>query len=257
MRDRTTTSPSRCWQSRRSPTRCCSRWSRPRCRTIQHDLHTTTTGAAWILTAYLLSASRRDADRRPARRHVRQEAHAGRSRSGVLALGTLLAALATTIGVMIVAPRDPGHRRRRLPARVRDHPRRVPARAGRRTGSRMISAIVGHRRRPRHRARRADRPAPRYHWLFWFPLVAGRRRRRRRRRLHPRVADPHAGAHRLARRGAALAGWLVALLVRGQRGPSWGWTSARDARPASRSRCVLAAVWVGRRVAHRRRRSST
>lgn len=29
----------------------------PALLTIQHDLHTTTTGAAWILSAYLLSAS--------------------------------------------------------------------------------------------------------------------------------------------------------------------------------------------------------
>ena len=55
---------------------------------------------------------------------------------GVLGAGTLLAALATDIEVLIVGPRDPGLRRRHLPAGVRDHPRRVPARSASRPASR-------------------------------------------------------------------------------------------------------------------------
>ena len=50
----------------------------PALLTIQHDLDTTTAGAAWILTAYLLSASVVTPIAGPARRHVRQEADDGR-----------------------------------------------------------------------------------------------------------------------------------------------------------------------------------
>ena len=49
----------------------------PALPTIQVDLNASTTGATWILTAYLLSACVVHADRRPAGRHVRQEEDAG------------------------------------------------------------------------------------------------------------------------------------------------------------------------------------
>ncbi len=48
----------------------------PALPTLQEDLHTSPTGVTWIFTAYLLARLGRDADRRPPRRHVRQEAHA-------------------------------------------------------------------------------------------------------------------------------------------------------------------------------------
>ena len=101
----------------------------PALPTIQHDLHASETGVTWLLTGYLLSASVGDGDPRPPRRHVRQGARppldAGRLRRGDAARG----------GVALARrpdrrPRDPGRRRRDLPALVRDHPRRVPARAG-------------------------------------------------------------------------------------------------------------------------------
>src|SRR5689334_4571362 len=74
----------------------------PALPTLQHDLHTTETGTTWLLTGFLLSAS------------------VGTSIIGrlgdmygkerlllwtllVLSAGTLLAALATSLGVMIVA----------------------------------------------------------------------------------------------------------------------------------------------------------
>ena len=69
---------------------------------IQHDLHTTTAGAAWILTAYLLSASVCT----PIAGRLGDMF--GKKRTMVivlliLAAGTALAALATSIGVMITA----------------------------------------------------------------------------------------------------------------------------------------------------------
>src|SRR5438034_11195957 len=74
----------------------------PALLTIQHDLDTTTAGAAWILTAYLLSASVVT----PIAGRLGDMY--GKKRTMVvvlivLAFGTLLAALATSIGVMIVA----------------------------------------------------------------------------------------------------------------------------------------------------------
>ena len=71
-------------------------------------------------------------------------------------------------------PRDPGRRRRDLPARLRDHPRRVPARAG----GHLDRADLGdlrHRRRPRPRARRRDRRPP-VRALDLLVLGAGRPR---------------------------------------------------------------------------------
>ena len=74
----------------------------PALLTIQHDLNTTTTGAAWILSAYLLSAS-----------VITPIAGRLGDMYGkklvmvavliVLAAGTALAGVATSIGVMIVA----------------------------------------------------------------------------------------------------------------------------------------------------------
>ncbi|HYX75639.1 MAG TPA: MFS transporter, partial [Gaiellaceae bacterium] len=74
----------------------------PALLTIQHDLNTTTAGAAWILTAYLLSASvitpiaGRLGDMYGKKRVMVAVLI-------VLALGTALAGLASSIGVMIVA----------------------------------------------------------------------------------------------------------------------------------------------------------
>ena len=99
-----------------------------------------------------------DADRRPPRRHLRQEARArdrARGPRGRLAHG----------GPRQHAraddrrPRDPGPRRRDLPARLRDHPRRVPAPAHRRL-DRPDVRPARHRRRARDRALRRDPRQP-------------------------------------------------------------------------------------------------
>ena len=74
----------------------------PALLTIQHDLHTSATGAAWILTAYLLSASVLT----PIAGRLGDMF--GKKRAlvvalVVLAVGTALAGIASHIGVMIVA----------------------------------------------------------------------------------------------------------------------------------------------------------
>jgi MFS family permease len=90
----------------------------PALLTIQHDLDTTTAGAAWILTAYLLSASVVT----PIAGRLGDMY--GKKRTMVvvlvvLAFGTLLAALATSIGVMIAARviQGPAARSSRSPSR--------------------------------------------------------------------------------------------------------------------------------------------
>src|ERR1039457_1652880 len=70
--------------------------------TIQHDLHTTQDTVTWVLTAYLLSASIFT----PILGRVGDKV--GKSRVlvvtlGALAVGSLLAAIASSVGVLIVA----------------------------------------------------------------------------------------------------------------------------------------------------------
>jgi len=113
----------------------------PALLTIQEDLHTTPAGAAWILTAYLLSASVFT----PIAGRLGDMY--GKKRTMVvvlivLALGTLLAALATSIGVMIVARVIQGAGGAIFPLSfsiIRDEfpPPRVPH------GIALISAILG------------------------------------------------------------------------------------------------------------------
>ena len=101
---------------------------------IQEELGTTTTAVTFVLTGFLLTASISTPI------VGRLGDMFGKERMlvitlSVFALGSLdLRALALDRGPDR-RPRDPGHGRRRLPARVRDHPRRVSAREGRRPRS--------------------------------------------------------------------------------------------------------------------------
>ena len=99
-------------------------------------------------------------------------------------------------------PRGPGRRRRDLPARLRDHPRRVPARARRRR-DRPDLGHLRHRRRRRPRAGRPDRRPPRLHVDLLAQPGRDPRRRRRHALLRARVAGQDAGEDRLGRRRAA------------------------------------------------------
>ena len=138
--------------------------------TIQQDLHTDQTTVTWVLTAYLLSASiftpiiGRIGDK------------VGKERMfvvalGALAIGSLIAALAASIGPMIVARVIQGIGGGVLPISLRHHPRRVPGAEG--PGRRR------HRSRrwpPSGRASASCSPARssnllNYHWLFWIPMI--------------------------------------------------------------------------------------
>src|ERR671931_277836 len=206
----------------------------PALLTIQHDLRTTTAGAAWILSAYLLSASvvtpiaGRLGDMFGKKRLLVIVLV-------VLAAGTALAGLATSISVMIVARVIQGAGGAIFPlafAIIRDEfPReRVPH------GIALISAMLG-----------IVLAGPivehfSYHWLFWFPLVAV-------------VAaiigtivfvpeSPVRTPGRIDPIGAALlSGWLVALLIPVSEGESWGWTSSKTLALFGVA-AVLIPIWI-------------
>jgi MFS family permease len=142
----------------------------PALPTMQHDLHTTENGITWLLTAYLLSASVGTAIL------GRLGDMYGKERLllvtlVILAVGTLLAAVSSSLGVIIVARFIQGAAGGIFPLAfgiVRDEfPREKVAGSigllssilGVGAGIGIVSAglIVEHLN---------------YHWLFWFPLVA-------------------------------------------------------------------------------------
>ncbi|PWR15512.1 MFS transporter [Micromonospora sicca] len=192
--------------------------------TIQHDLHTSQNTVTWVLTAYLLSASIFT----PILGRVGDMV--GKERMLVvslaaLALGCLLAAVAPSIGVLIVArviqgiggavfPLSFGIIRDEFPAaRVASAVAAISAivAAGGGLGVVLAGPIV---------------TTLDYRWLFWIPMVV--------------VGLTALAAHLFVpesplrtpgridwRATVLLSGWLVALLLPISKGSAWGWTSGR------------------------------
>ena len=100
---------------------------------------------SWVLTGFLLSASIAT----PIVGKLGDLYGKGRMLTAVLVLfsvGAVINALAGSIEVVIAGRAAAGRGRRRLPARVRDRPRHVPARAHRRRAG-IVIGDLRHRRR--------------------------------------------------------------------------------------------------------------
>lgn len=212
----------------------------PALLTIQNDLHTTTSGAAWILTAYLLSASVFT----PVAGRLGDMF--GKKRAlvvvlVVLAAGTALAGLSSSIGLMIFARVVQGVGGAVFPLAfgiIRDEfPReRIPH------GIALISAIMGIGGGLGIVLAGPIVQNLSYHWLFWVPLfgiglaTAG-----------IVVSVPESPIRTPGRidplGGVLLAGWLVALLVAVSEGPGWGWGSARTLGLFAAA-VAIALLWV-------------
>jgi EmrB/QacA subfamily drug resistance transporter len=207
---------------------------------IQRDLHTTQSTVTWILTAYLLSASVAT----PIVGRIGDTAGKKKVLVAtliVLCLGSLVAALATSIGVMIGARVIQGFGGAVLPlsfAIIRDEfpPQRVGSAigfaaallaVGGGAGVVLAGPIVG---------------VLDYHWLFWIPLMAT---------VLCAVAttfivpeSPVRGPTRVSWTAALLlSGWLVALIVAVSQGQAWGWTSMRTLGLVATG-LVLLVTWV-------------
>jgi len=207
---------------------------------LQRDLHTSTSGVAWVFTAYLLAASvvtpiaGRLGDMFGKKR-VLVIALAG------LAAGSLLAAVATSLTVMIAARTIQGLGGAIFPLAfgiLRDEfPRERVAGAialvsgilgiGGGLGIVLAGPILDHLS---------------YHWLFWIPLAVTSVAAVAAIRFIPESTSRAPGnIHWLG--GALLSAWLVALLVAVSEGPTWHWGSTKTLGLFVIA-AVLAAAWV-------------
>jgi MFS family permease len=216
----------------------------PALREIQIDLHTTTSSVAWVLTAYLLSASVAT----PILGRLGDMF--GKKRLLVVALaivgaGTLIAALASSIGPMVVGRALQGAGGAVFPLAygiIRDEFPRARV-AG---GIALISAILGIGGGLGTVLAGPITTHLSYHWLFWLPLVFTVAAA-----LGALLVIPESPVRRPGRidfTGALLlSGWLTALLVGISQGASWGWGSGRTLGLFLLSG-VIFAVWIGAEV---------
>ncbi len=208
--------------------------------TVQHQLHTTQDTVTWVLTAYLLSASimtpilGRTGDM------------IGKERVFVatliaLAVGSLMAALAPSIAVMIVARVIQGAGGGMIPVAfgiIRDEfpAEKVAGAVGSLASLTAVGAGLG-----------IVLAGPivnalDYHWLFWLPLILT---------IVAAVSavlfvpeSPVRTPGRISWLPAVLlSAWLVALLVALSEAPDWGWGSARVIGLLAAA-VVLAAAWI-------------
>jgi EmrB/QacA subfamily drug resistance transporter len=208
--------------------------------TIEHALHTDQRTVTWVLTAYLLSASVFT----PIVGRVGDKV--GKERMlvftlGALTVGSVLAALATSVGVLIAARVVQGIGGGVLPLTfgiIRDEfPReRVAGAIG--TAAALLAVGGG-------AGLVVSGPvveALSYHWLFWLPMMMT---------LAAAVAAyffvPESPVRTPGRinvvSAVLLSGWLVCLLLDVSQGHVWGWTSARTSGLLAAA-VVLAPLWV-------------
>jgi EmrB/QacA subfamily drug resistance transporter len=207
---------------------------------LQDDLHTTPTGVAWIFTAYLLAASVAT----PIAGRLGDMF--GKKRTLVIVLagmgaGTLVAALATTLPVMIGARAIQGLGGAIFPLAfgiVRDQlPRERVA-----GGIALISGLLGVGGGLGIILGGPILENLNYHWLFWIPFVVV---------VIAVVAtmavvpeSPVRAPGSVNWTGATLLSlWLICLLVAISEAPTWGWVSARTLGLLAAA-IVIAVSWI-------------
>jgi EmrB/QacA subfamily drug resistance transporter len=190
--------------------------------TIQAQLHTTQTGATWVLTSYLLSASiftplvGRLGDILGKKPMILIALAA-------LAVGSLIAALASDIGVMILARVIQGLGGGLLPLAFgvirEEHP--SPKVMG---AVALLASLIGVGSGVGVVLAGPIADGLGFRWLFWLPLIViGVTAVAALFILPPARVRTHG---RLSVAPALLlAGWLSALLLALSEGPSWGWDS--------------------------------
>ncbi len=208
--------------------------------TVQHELHTTQSAATWVLTAYLLSASimtpilGRLGDMIGKRRVFVATLVA-------LAIGSLLAAVAPSIGVLIVARVIQGIAGGMLPVAfgiIRDEfpAEKVSGAVGAIASLTAVGAGLG------IVLAGPIVDALGYSWLFWLPMIIT---------VIAAVSavlfvpeSPIRAPGRISWLPALLlSAWLVALLVALSEAPAWGWRSGRVIGLLAAA-LVLATGWV-------------
>ena len=208
--------------------------------TIQEHLHTTQSAVTWVMTAYLLSASiatpilGRIGDMVGKERMLLVTLIA-------LALGSLLAAVATSIGVMILARVIQGVGGGIIPLAfgiIRDEfpPEKVSAAIGTAAALTAVGGGLG-----------IVVAGPivnslDYHWLFWIPLIVVSGAAVATHLVVPESPVRTAGRVNLPAT-VLLSGWLVALLVPISQGEQWGWASGRVIGLVGLA-AVLLTAWV-------------
>jgi EmrB/QacA subfamily drug resistance transporter len=208
--------------------------------TVQHELHTSQDTVTWVLTAYLLSA----AIMTPILGRIGDMT--GKKRVFVatlaaLAVGSLLAALAPSIGVMIVARVIQGFAGGMLPCAfgiIRDEfpAERVAGAVGLLASLTAIGAGLG------IVLAGPIVDALSWRWLFWLPMIltvaAG---------VCAFLFVPESPIRAPGRiswlPAILLSGWLVALLVALSEAPLWGWRSGKVLGLIAVA-VVLAASWL-------------
>jgi len=192
--------------------------------TIQHSLHTSRDAVTWVLTAYLLSASVFT----PILGRVGDMV--GKERMfvvalGALAVGSLLAALAPSIGVMITARAIQGIGGGVFPLAfgiIRDEfpPGKVAGAVGICSATTAVGFGFG------MIVAGPIVEALDFHWLFWIPMILALAAA-----VAAKVAVPQSPVRTRGQinwlAAACLSIWLVALLVAVSEGPTWGWDSTR------------------------------
>ncbi len=189
---------------------------------IQRDLHTSTTAVTWVFTSFLLSASIAT----PIAGRLGDMF--GKERTMlfvllVLAFGTLVSALATSVNLLIVGRVIQGTGGAIFPLAfgiIRDEfpPRRVASGIG------FISALLGVGGGAGIVLAGPILAHLDYHWLFWLPLIPTAIAAVCTHLFVPE--SPLKVGGRVNWLGAGLlSSWLVALLLGVSQGPEWGWAS--------------------------------